>query len=108
MKKNLKNTINDKRVSNMKNNNNNNDESRASKIIRMIRARQSEEGDSFQFPEGGDHSIRDMLSSLEVDQEELINHPLYKEGYDDGYRKGKYDADEQARALVNTIVNLYS
>lgn len=87
--------------------NNNNEESRSSKLIRMIRAMDTTHTD-FQFPEGGNNSIRDMLSGIKIDQEELINHPLYKEGYDDGYRKGKYDADEQARALVNTIVNLYS
>jgi len=31
--------------------NNNNDESKASKIIRMIRARQEQESDDFQFPD---------------------------------------------------------
>ncbi len=92
----------------MKNKNNNNEESKASKIIRMIRARQEQESDDFRFPEGGNNSLRDMLSSVEIDQDKLINHPFYKEGYDDGYRKGKYDSDEQARSLINTIVNLYS
>lgn len=85
-------------------NNNNNRKSKASDIIRRIRAQQAQEGESFQFPEGGDHSIRDMLFGIEVDQEELINHPLYKEGYEDGYQSSQ----ENYRLLTQALSKVYN
>ena len=57
-----------------------------------------------QTPEGGDGRLRAMLASLKEDQSKLDNNPLYKEGYDDGFR----DAQSRYRQLTSALCAVYN
>jgi len=56
-----------------------------------------------QGPVGGNGRLRALLDSLNEDQTKLNNHPLYKEGWDDGYRA----AQENHKRLTRAIANVY-
>lgn len=57
-----------------------------------------------QMPGGGSRRLREMLASLGEDENKLNNHPLYKEGWDDGYNEAK----EKYRQLVTALANIYN
>ena len=57
-----------------------------------------------QIPEGGDGRLRAMLASLKEDQSKLDNNPLYKEGYDDGFR----DAQSKYQQLTSALCAVYN
>ena len=70
-----------------------------------------DENDSF-FPrhEGGSGRLRALLQGLEEKQEKLLEHPIYKEGFDDGYQKALINGmheKQDMKALVRMLVNLY-
>jgi hypothetical protein len=56
-----------------------------------------------QSPVGGSGRLRALLDSLNEDQSKLNTHPIYKEGYDDGYRA----AQENHKRLTRAIANVY-
>jgi hypothetical protein len=56
-----------------------------------------------QGPVGGSGRLRALLDSLNEDQGKLNNHPLYREGFDDGYRA----AQENHKRLTRAIANVY-
>jgi len=56
-----------------------------------------------QGPVGGSGRLRELLDSLNEDQAKLNTHPIYKEGYDDGYRA----AQENHKRLTRAIANVY-
>jgi hypothetical protein len=55
-------------------------------------------------PPGGQGKLRALLESLKEDQDKLDNHPIYKEGYDDGYKA----AQEAHRKLTKALANVYN
>jgi hypothetical protein len=55
-------------------------------------------------PPGGNGKLRALLASLKEDQDKLDNHPIYKEGYDDGFR----DAQEAHRKLTKALSKVYN
>jgi hypothetical protein len=57
-----------------------------------------------QMPPGGSGRLRAMLANLKEDQTKLDTHPLYKEGWDDGYNEAK----EKYRQLVTALANIYN
>jgi len=57
-----------------------------------------------QMPEGGNGRIRALLDSIKENENRLNNHPLYKEGYDDGIR----DADTKYRQLTTALSSFYN
>lgn len=57
-----------------------------------------------QMPQGGSGRLRALLTSLQEDQIKLDTHPLYKEGWDDGYN----EAREKYRQLVTALANIYN
>lgn len=61
------------------------------------------------FPrhDGGKNRLKQLLQNLEMDQEQLTNDPRYKEGYDDGYERGKQDAERRAQHIISGLVRLY-
>ena len=54
-------------------------------------------------PPGGQGKLRALLESLKEDQTKLDNHPIYKEGYDDGFRA----AQEAHRKLTRALAQVY-
>jgi hypothetical protein len=56
------------------------------------------------MPPGGKGSLRAMLDSLKEDQNKLNGHPIYKEGWDDGY----FAAQENYRRLTNALAKVYN
>jgi|GEM_PF-5563989 len=56
------------------------------------------------LPEGGKGRLRALLASLKEDQSKLDDHPMYKEGYDDGYRA----AQENHRLLTQALSKVYN
>lgn len=56
-----------------------------------------------QMPPGGKGTLRAMLASLREDQSKLDEHPIYKEGWDDGY----FAAQENYRKLTNALAKVY-
>lgn len=57
-----------------------------------------------QMPQGGNGRLRAMLASLREDQSKLDDHPIYKEGYDDGYNAAK----ENYRKLTSAVAKVYN
>ena len=55
-----------------------------------------------QMPPGGKGTLRAMLESLRQDQHpfKLEDHPLYKEGFDDGYQVAQANHKKLADALA--------
>jgi flagellar biosynthesis/type III secretory pathway protein FliH len=56
----------------------------------------------------GNGRLRALIDSLNEDQEQLNNNPLYKEGWDEGYQQGKAEAENNARRLIKKLIDLYS
>jgi hypothetical protein len=56
-----------------------------------------------QIPSGGNGRLRAMLDSLKEDRSKLDNHPLYKEGFDDGYQ----EAQDNYRKLTDALAKVY-
>ncbi len=54
-------------------------------------------------PPGGQGKLRALLGSLKEDQAKLDNHPIYKEGFDDGFRA----AQEAHRKLTRALAQVY-
>jgi hypothetical protein len=54
-------------------------------------------------PPGGQGKLRALLESLKEDQAKLDNHPIYKEGFDDGFRA----AQEAHRKLTRALAQVY-
>ena len=54
-------------------------------------------------PPGGRGKLRALLEGLKEDQDKLDNHPIYKEGYDDGYAA----AQANHRRLTKAIADVY-
>jgi len=57
-----------------------------------------------QMPQGGAGRLRALIEGLKEDQDRLNNHPIYKEGYDDGYRM----AQENYRRLTTAVAKVYN
>ena len=55
-------------------------------------------------PPGGHGKLRALLASLKEDQAKLDNHPIYKEGYDDGFQA----AQEAHRKLTKALAKVYN
>ena len=53
---------------------------------------------------GGPGRIRIMLSNIGEDQKKLTEHPIYKEGYEDGYQA----AQENYRLLTQALSKVYN
>lgn len=66
-----------------------------------------DDNDFIPIPEGGSGKLRRLLAQLKEDQEKLDNNPLYKEGYDDGYERGKQEAERRAQHIISGLVRLY-
>jgi hypothetical protein len=63
------------------------------------------ENDYFpQMPEGGKGRLRQLLESLQEGQEKLNSHPIYKEGWDDGFQA----AQESHRKLTKALAKVYN
>ena len=60
--------------------------------------------DHFPLPEGGKGRLRAILAGLQENQDKLNNHPIYKEGYDDGYNAAK----ENYRKLTIAVAKVYN
>jgi hypothetical protein len=56
------------------------------------------------MPEGGQGRLRQLLDSLKEDQEKLNSHPIYKEGWDDGFQA----AQESHRKLTKALSKIYN
>lgn len=56
------------------------------------------------IPEGGQGRLRQLLDSLKEDQEKLNSHPIYKEGWDDGFQA----AQESHRKLTKALSKIYN
>lgn len=52
-------------------------------------------------PPGGKGKLRALLESLKEDQDKLNNHPIYKEGYDDGYAASQVNHRRLAKAIAD-------
>ena len=57
-----------------------------------------------QMPQGGQGRLRQLLDSIKEDQEKLNSHPIYKEGWDDGYQA----AQENHRKLTKALAKVYN
>lgn len=57
-----------------------------------------------QMPQGGRGRLRAMLDSLREDQSKLNDHPIYKEGWDDGFQA----AQESHRQLTKALAKVYN
>lgn len=57
-----------------------------------------------QMPQGGKGRLRQLLISLNEDQEKLDSNPVYKEGWDDGYQA----AQENHRKLSRALAKVYN
>jgi hypothetical protein len=59
-----------------------------------------------QMPPGGKGTLRAMLASLKQDQTpfKLEDHPLYKEGFDDGYQA----AQANHKMLTSALAKVYN
>ena len=68
----------------------------------------SNDDDFFPKHESGKGRLRALLDRLNEDQEQLINNPLYKEGWDDGYQQGRFEAENNARDLIKKLIELYN
>lgn len=51
------------------------------------------------FPPGGRGSLKKMLQQIDEEQKELLENPLYKEGFDDGYKQAESDFLKLASAI---------
>ena len=60
--------------------------------------------DMFPTPEGGKGRLRAMLESIKEDHEKLVNHPIYKEGYDDGVQQ----ATDKYAKITEALYHLYN
>ena len=58
----------------------------------------------FRSPEGGKGKLRMLLTRLNEDQERLNSHPIYKEGWDDGFQA----AQESHRKLTKALAKVYN
>ena len=56
------------------------------------------------FPTGGRGSLRKMLEDINGEQNQLEDHPIFKEGYDSGYA----DAQENYRKLHTALSAVYN
>lgn len=56
------------------------------------------------MPPGGPGRLRALLENLGEDRKKLTEHPLYKEGYDDGYQA----AQENHRLLTQALSKVYN
>ena len=56
------------------------------------------------MPPGGPGRLRDILNRLDEDQKKLTEHPIYKEGYEDGYQA----AQENHRLLTQALSKVYN
>ena len=66
--------------------------------------------DLFPKHDGGSGRLRALLRGLDEKQEQLLEHPIYKEGYDDGYQKAVIDMmheRQNTKELVRMLVKLY-
>jgi hypothetical protein len=52
-------------------------------------------------PPGGGGKLRALLEGLKEDQDKLNNHPIYKEGFDDGYAAAQQNHKRMAKAIAN-------
>lgn len=59
-------------------------------------------------PNGGNGRLRALLKQIQEDENEMLNNPLYKEGYDDGYQQGLFEAGENAKEIIRRLVKLYN
>jgi hypothetical protein len=50
---------------------------------------------------GGGGKLRALLEGLKEDQDKLNNHPIYKEGFDDGYAAAQQNHKRMAKAIAN-------
>ena len=57
-----------------------------------------------QMPEGGSGRLRALLSSIREDHSKLYEHPIYKEGYDDGLRT----ATRRYKEILRAVAAVYS
>jgi len=57
-----------------------------------------------EFPEGGHGRLRAWLTSIKEEHTQLINHPIYKEGWDEGYKA----AQQNHKKLANALAKLYN
>ena len=57
-----------------------------------------------QMPQGGSGKLRALLASLHENDSKLDDHPLYKEGWDDGYLA----AQAHHRLLTTALSKLYN
>jgi hypothetical protein len=55
-------------------------------------------------PPGGRGKLRALLEGLKEDQEKLDNHPIYKEGWDDGFQA----AQAAHRKLTKSLARVYN
>ena len=54
-------------------------------------------------PPEGPNRLRRLLEQLEEDSNKLTEHPIYKEGYEDGYKTAQFEA----RCVVRALTKLY-
>lgn len=59
------------------------------------------------FPQGGKHNIRNLLKKLGENQDRLTNHPIYKEGFNDGFKQGKQEAERLSQHVISGLVRIY-
>lgn len=57
-----------------------------------------------QYPPGGHGRLRALLAGIQEDEEKLNKNPLYREGWDDGYRA----AQENYRKLTGALAEVYN
>ena len=56
------------------------------------------------MPPGGSGRLRALLLSINEDENKLNNHPLYKEGWDDGFKA----AQESHKQLASALAKVYN
>ena len=54
-----------------------------------------------QEPTGGKNRLKELLDHLHEDQEQLKKHPIYKEGFDDGYASAQQNHKRLAKAIAS-------
>ena len=57
-----------------------------------------------EMPPGGSGRLRALLLSIKEDENKLNNHPLYKEGWDDGFQA----AQESHKKLASALAKVYN
>jgi hypothetical protein len=67
--------------------------------------------DMFPKHEGGSGRLRALLRGLDEDHEkQMMENPLYREGFDDGYHKALVDAlgeKQNMKELIRMLIKLY-